>query len=213
MVTAFITGIAIGAILAISVGPVIFSIIRNSVNYGYKAGISFALGVSFSDTLYVVLGNLAGGYISLLEGYKRPIGVGGGVLLLGMGLYSFFFRRISLGSEEEKLRYLRKGDYARFWLGGFLMNSLNPGVILFWVPTIAGISVKFPGAEQRLLLYLTCLGLVLSTDLVKVFLAHRIRHRLTLRMVLVLNRVAGVILMVFGTFLVYKMLFGHGNFR
>src|SRR5579875_1927066 len=103
MLLAFITGLAIGAFLSISMGPVVFALIKQSVNNGLKSGILFALGVSFSDTSFVLLGNLASQYILMLESFKRQIGIGGGILLLLMGIHAIFFRKPSLGSGDEEM--------------------------------------------------------------------------------------------------------------
>jgi hypothetical protein len=56
-------------------------------------------------------------------------------------------------------------------------------------------------------MYLTCLAWVLSTDVLKVFVADKIRHKLTLSNVVWLNKIAGVSLIVFGVILLYKVLF------
>ncbi|MBX6379112.1 MAG: LysE family transporter [Thermoflavifilum aggregans] len=211
MLLAFITGLAIGAFLSISMGPVVFALIKQSVNNGLKSGILFALGVSFSDTSFVLLGNLASQYILMLESFKRQIGIGGGILLLMMGIHAIFFRKPSLGSGDEEMPPLGKKDYLKSWLAGLLMNTLNPAVVLFWIPTIAGLTVKFPDPDERVVLYVTCLGFVLTTDLIKATLADKIRHKLTLRKVILLNRISGTIICCFGLFLIYKVIFEVGN--
>jgi len=103
MLLAFITGLAIGAFLSISMGPVVFALIKQSVNNGLKSGVLFALGVSFSDTSFVLLGNLASQYILMLENFKRQIGISGGVLLLLMGIHAIFFRKPNLSSGDEEI--------------------------------------------------------------------------------------------------------------
>ncbi|MHB1921825.1 MAG: LysE family translocator [Chitinophagaceae bacterium] len=203
MITAFIAGIALGAILAISVGPVIFAIIKHSINSGFRAGMSFALGVSFSDILYVVLGNFAGAMVYLLEDYKKLIGIGGGILLMVMGIYGLFFREIKLAAGESPIPYLGKRDYVKIWISGFAMNALNPGVILFWLTVCTSNSAM--ALDYRFVLYGTCLTIVLGTDLLKVFLADRIRHQLTLKNVILLNRISAIFILIFGAILIYKV--------
>ncbi len=50
-------GLALGFVLALSVGPIIFTIIKQSLNNGHKGGFSFVAGVWVSDILLVVLSN------------------------------------------------------------------------------------------------------------------------------------------------------------
>jgi threonine/homoserine/homoserine lactone efflux protein len=44
MTSALIAGLAFGLFMAISVGPTIFAILKYSISYGWKAGISFVIG-------------------------------------------------------------------------------------------------------------------------------------------------------------------------
>ena len=55
MIEAFIKGFALGLLLVFSVGPVIFTIIKQSINHGKRGGFSFVAGVWFSDVIWVVL--------------------------------------------------------------------------------------------------------------------------------------------------------------
>jgi threonine/homoserine/homoserine lactone efflux protein len=44
-----IKGLLLGLILSISIGPVIFAILKQSLTNGHKAGYAFVAGVSLSD--------------------------------------------------------------------------------------------------------------------------------------------------------------------
>ena len=56
-IEAILKGLAMGLLLALSVGPVIFTIIKQSINNGRGGGFSFVIGVWISDFLLVVLSN------------------------------------------------------------------------------------------------------------------------------------------------------------
>ena len=49
MIAPLLKGLVLGIFLAISVGPVIFAILKQSINYGHKAGYIFVAGISVSD--------------------------------------------------------------------------------------------------------------------------------------------------------------------
>jgi threonine/homoserine/homoserine lactone efflux protein len=178
------------------------------VNNGFKAGISFVLGVSFSDVVFVLVGNLATSFIEGLEDYKRSIGIVGGIMLVCMGLYGLLFKKIKISTGEEKPEMFRTHDYLKIWLAGFLMNTLNPGVLIFWLGVCVANSATT--ASHRLIMYGVCLALVLSMDILKVFVSDKIRHKLTLTNVIWLNRVAGAAMILFGVVLLYKVLFETG---
>ncbi|MBP1653057.1 MAG: Lysine exporter protein [Bacteroidetes bacterium] len=203
--SAVFSGVALGLVLSVSVGPVIFAIIKYSVNNGFKAGISFALGVSFSDIFYVLLGNLATAFFLDLKEYNKPIGIVGGSLLICMGLYGLLFKKVKISTGDEKPEMFRTHDYLKIWLAGFLMNSLNPGVILFWLGICVSNSPHTTG--HKIITYGVCLVWVLSTDILKVFVADKIRHKLTLTNVKWLNKISGASMIVFGVLLLYQMVF------
>lgn len=205
MIAALIGGLGLGLVLSLSVGPVIFAIIKYSINNGFKAGISFALGVSFSDIFFVVTGNLLTSFITGLEEYNKWIGISGGTLLIGMGIYGLLFKKVKISTGDEPPEMFRTHDYLKIWLAGFLMNTLNPGVLLFWLPVCVANSAT--SISHRIITYSSCLIWVLSTDVLKVFVADKIRHKLTLSNVVWLNKIAGGSMILFGMVLLYKVVF------
>ena len=53
-----IKGLLLGLILSISLGPVIFAIIKQSLTNGRKAGYIFVAGVSSSDVILIFIANV-----------------------------------------------------------------------------------------------------------------------------------------------------------
>lgn len=212
MVTSFIAGLGLGVFLSLSVGPVIFMIIKYSIDSGFKAGMSFAIGVSCSDTMYVILGNFASAFVHQLDDMKKIIGVAGGIVLIAIGLYGIFFKEVRISSGENKLNKMlvTKSDYFRIWLSGYLMNTLNPAVLIFWLGVCTANGAL--ELEDRVVLFGTALAFTLGADITKVFLADKIRHRLTLKTVIWLNRVASICMMLFGGILIYAVLFRIARF-
>ena len=82
MIEAFIKGFALGLLLVFSVGPVIFTIIKQSINHGKRGGFSFVAGVWFSDVIWVVLSNGFSEIIKSLLNFKVPIGIAGSLFCL-----------------------------------------------------------------------------------------------------------------------------------
>ena len=67
MLESVLKGLALGFALALSVGPIIFTIIKHSLNNGHKGGFSFVAGVWVSDILLVVLSNTLTAAVTLLD--------------------------------------------------------------------------------------------------------------------------------------------------
>lgn len=205
MITALVKGTLLGLLLIISVGPVMFSIIKQSLNNGHKGGFSFILGVSASDITLVVLSNAFTEIFDSIKRYANDLGIAGSCLLIVIGVYFLFFKKIQTAEEAVQLAVFRKRDYARIFLSGYFMNCLNPAVLLFWFTWATAFATMT--LTDKIILFSTCLGLVFAGDLAKVFLANRIRPRLTRHNIHLINRISGLILVGFGVVLLYGILF------
>ena len=204
MIAALLKGLVLGLMLSISVGPVIFSIIKQSINNGHKGGFAFIAGVSVSDISLVVVSNL---FTVLFEGlleYQTAIGIGGSVMLIAMGIYVTFFKKLKVKEGASQIVIMRKRDYVKTFLAGFFMNILNPGVIGFWLLTSTSLLTQT--LEYRLVVFSTCLVVVGGLDIAKVMLAGRIRTKLTPHNVHIINRISGLILIGFGIALIWGIL-------
>jgi threonine/homoserine/homoserine lactone efflux protein len=198
-------GLTFGLLLSIAVGPVLFSIIKQSINNGHKGGLAFVLGVSASDVTLVLISNVFTELFNTLQVHKKEVGIAGSVLLILMGVFFLFFKKIKVNEEGKQVMLFRKRDYAKLFLAGYFMNVLNPGVILFWVTTST--TVAYVPNNNRIIIFITCLLFVLAMDILKVMLAGKIRKRLTPHNIHILNRISGIILIVFGIALIWGLLY------
>ncbi len=210
MIEVLIKGITLGLLLSISVGPVMFSVIKQSLNNGHRGGIAFIIGVSVSDILIVLASNVFTEFFSSIGEFKKEIGITGSVFLITMGIYFIFFKKVSV-NEEGKQTFLkfRKRDYVKTFLSGFFMNTLNPTIFIFWLT--ASTAFVAHTIQQRIVIFLTCLVIVFIFDIVKVLLAGKIRNKLTPHNILLINRVSGVVLIGFGISLIGGLLFYTGK--
>jgi threonine/homoserine/homoserine lactone efflux protein len=205
MVEALLKGITLGLLLSISVGPVMFSIIKQSLNNGHTGGLAFIIGVSASDVTMVLISNVFTQLFATLSSHKREIGIAGSIFLISVGIYFLFFKKINVNEEGQQVFVpFRKRDYARLALSGYFMNTLNPAVFLFWFT--ASTTFINHTLQQKLVLFLVCLAIVFSTDIAKVMLAGKIRKKLTPHNIHIINRVNGIILIGFGVALIWGLL-------
>ena len=202
---ALTSGILLGLFMAISVGPTLFAIIRYSVHDSYKAGIAFILGVSFSDIIYVMLANIAPKWLEFLKDHKETVGYIGSALFIIMGLISLLRKYKPKRPKQGKAVAISRGAYFKIWGTGFLMNALNPAVVLLWVG--AASAVVGSQISIRFVFFGVCLGIVLGFDVLKVFLADKIRRVLTLRRIMYLNRISALCILIFGFILLAKTYF------
>src|SRR5918993_4543668 len=180
MLDALIKGLALGLILTLSVGPVIFTIIKQSLNNGKEGGLSFVAGVWLSDIILVILSNVFSEWVTEVLEYKRTIGFTGSLFLIGMGVYFVFFKKVKLKTDAagNEARF-RKRDFAKLCLSGFLINTLNPSVLFFWLINATAFAVTHT-LKQRILIFTICLLFNIAADILKVFMAGKLRERLNL---------------------------------
>ena len=204
MIEAIVKGLTFGLLLSISVGPVLFSIIKQSLNNGHRGGLTFVFGVSASDITMVLLVNLFTTLFDQLKSHKYVVGIAGCIFLVSMGIYFLFFKKVKVNEEGKQVFKFRKRDYAKIFLSGYFMNTLNPSVFIFWI--YASTAVIDLTLNQKIIAFATCLLWMLGTDILKVFLAGKIRNRLTPHNIHIVNRINGLLLIVFGIALVWGLL-------
>jgi threonine/homoserine/homoserine lactone efflux protein len=210
MIQSILKGLALGFVLALSVGPIIFTIIKQSLSHGHVGGFSFVSGVWLSDILLVVLSNVFTVLVAELLEYKKDIAYGGSIFLVLMGVYFVFFKKVHLNNTGTGAREaIKKREMARIFASGFLINTLNPGVIVFWLGNATVLSVTHT-LDQRIVIFSVCLLVNMSADVGKVLMAGKLRSRLTQKNLSIINRISGTILIGFGIALAWGVIF-FGN--
>jgi len=203
---AIIYGLTLGCILALSVGPVIFTVIKQSLNNGHTGGFAFVTGVWISDIILVVVSNAFSAFVTGLMAYKSVIGYLGSTFLVAVGIFYLFFKKVTLRTDADgnALKF-RKRDMFKILSSGFLLNTLNPSIFLFWLGTASACS-KY-SFNQRLLIFSICLAVNIAADILKVMLAGKLRNKLTLHNISLINKLSGIILVGFGLVLFYAAFF------
>lgn len=206
MIEALLKGLALGFILALSVGPVIFTIIKQSIYNGHEGGFSFVAGVWLSDIVLVILSNAFTELVKQLLEYKQLIGYVGSGFLLAMGIYYLFFKKAKVANGAGVEVKLGRKDHTQIALSGFLINTLNPSVIIFWLVNATAFAVSHT-LQQRIIIFTTCILFNILADVAKVLLAGSLGKRLTAHNISLITRISGAILIVFGIALIYGIIF------
>ena len=203
-------GILLGLTLAILTGPAFFALLQTSIRYGYKSGIAFAIGVFVSDTTLILLS-----YLGALQLFKDPkhsfiTGVIGGTILIMFGIFNVFQKHpLNLKEEGEDVEKMipQKTTLPVAALKGFAINLINPFVILFWLGVVSVESTRYKFSSIDIFsLFCATLLTVLSTDILKSMAAQKITSFLNPNILLWVNRIAGVILIISGVSLIWKVM-------
>ena len=191
-------GVKFGIVLAFLVGPVFFTIIQTSVERGFIKGVMVALGVSLSDTLYVAIC-----YLGLFQFLNEPafrvkMAYAGGAILILFGLYHMLVK--SRKSSGATVRSAHEKNFMKYIGKGFVINGITPMVLIFWIGTlsVATIDMGYSRGYELLIFFASLLGTVLTTDILKAYLADKLRVLVTHRFLMIINILVGICLLIFG---------------
>ena len=207
MIESIIKGIGLGLFLALSVGPVIMTVVKHSVNNGRAGGMSFVGGVWVSDLLLVLVSNIFSGLVVKALLFKSAIGYVGSSFIISLGIYYIFFKKVSLRESDPDVQIIfSKRDMSKVFISGFLINTLNPSVLLFWLLNATALA-SLHTVTERMVIFGICLLINMAADTAKVMLAARYRNNLNLKTITAINRISGTILIGFGLVIIYKYVF------
>lgn len=207
MIESIIKGSGLGLILAISVGPVIFTILKQSINNGHKGGFSFVAGVWLSDIILVVISNMFSSIVVEALAFKNTIGYTGAAFVITLGIYYLFFKKVYFGEDNNGLLVqFGKKAFTKAFMSGFLINTLNPSVMLFWLINATAFAASHTITE-RIVIFGVCLLINIVADIMKVILAAKVRHSLTPHNIRIINKISGSILIFFGAAIIYGIYF------
>ena len=210
MMNAVLKGLAISLLLIFSVGPIVFTIIKQSVVNGRTGGFSFVAGVWLSDLLIVLLSNIFSEMVTSLLHFKKAIGLTGSIFLVAMGVFYLFFKKIKMRSVEESAIRVSASTHVRLAISGFFINTLNPAVIAFWLTTATTLAIA-NSIRERIIIFSTCILVNFGADVGKVLLAGRLSKRLTHKNIVLINKTSGLLLLIFGVVLLLGVLYSTTN--
>ena len=191
--------------MVFSVGPVVFTIIKQSINNGRAGGFSFVAGVWLSDFFWVILSNVFSELVGQMLHFKKEIGFAGSLFLLALGIYYLFFKKIHLKEDEAKIK-ITTSKHAQLVLSGFVINSVNPAVMAFWLTTATAIAASH-NLKERIIIFTTCIVINTTVDILKVLLAGKIRKSLNEKNISLINKISGLILLSFAAALIFGLFY------
>lgn len=207
MVEAVVAGLLLGFALIFSVGPVIFTILKLRINYGLISALFFISGVWLSDLLWVVGANWFGYFLESLTAYKIEIGVAGGIFLIGLGAFYLFFKKYRSKAEMDNNKEIIGANGAKLFATGFIINTLNPGVIALWLA--AATKSLSSTLQEKFITFSICLGINIAADFLKIYLAGRLRNKLNDKNITIINKLSGLLFICFGVALIIGAWFSH----
>ncbi|MCC5921090.1 MAG: LysE family translocator [Cyclobacteriaceae bacterium] len=194
-------GLLFGLILSVSIGPVFFALIQNAIENGFFAGFLMAVGIAVSDAAFISILFFGLAAYADNSSFQMVLGGVGGLIMLAFGIGSLIKPAPhSASSLEVRQRHTKKKHIVK----GFLLNGINPFVLIFWLGIVSLAKVKYQySGQEAFWFFFLIVATVFFFDLIKSYLAMRLKRLITPRLMKILNRIVGLLLIVFALRLFY----------
>jgi len=202
--------IGIGFLLSVMVGPVFFVLLETSITKGVRASLYLDLGVFISDVIYILFAFI---FAAQIKGFTNDasnnnfiLGIIGGILFVGYGIYTLFFKSKNEITAKSKSTTIKNADSLVLGIKGFMLNFANPAVLFYWIGIIAqGNQITDKDHPGQLIIFVSLVLLTyFAMDVLKILGAKKLRPLVTGALLLALNRLIGIIFTAIGVFLILK---------
>jgi threonine/homoserine/homoserine lactone efflux protein len=192
-------GVLTGILLSVYLGPTFFTVMETLMRRGAKAAILLNAGIWLSDITCIIVA-----YFGAAE-LMQPIKDNVIFKLVAGAAFLFFGLTYLLRKPDETVKPLGGVGVIILLVKGFLINTLNPGVLVFWfgamIVAVTGLDLN----GVQVIYYFACTIFTLITfDLLKIMFSHKLRKVVTELVMTRLFRITGIILMSLGIFVIIR---------
>ena len=204
MLIGFIKAIIIGLMVTIPLGPVGVMCIQKTISKGRWAGFSFGLGSSLTDFFYSIVALFSLSFVSeFLDRNRLWVIFIGGVIITFFGIHLGLSNPVKQFRQQRKKKTIQIPTRERFkdGLQGFAMTISNPGALVMILGAFAFAGISPETVRNPLAMILMVLGVALGSALWWFGLSSTVsilRKHFTLRGLLILNRISGIIIFLLG---------------
>lgn len=195
---AILHGFQLGFIMFFLVGPVFFLLMEETLYRGKKAASILAVGLWTSDFIYALIAYFG---ISTFLNYtdlSYNFGYIAVFILLLAGVTSVI-RKDKIHTRKN----LKLAGVGNLYLKGFLLNTFNPFVIVFWIAIAT--QINFANNQRVVAFYTSLFVTILAGDFFKILVVSKLSKRLLPAHVAIIRAIGGVLLIVFALLLAYRI--------
>lgn len=203
----FVRGLVVGFAIAAPVGPIGLLCIQRTLAHGRLVGLATGLGAATADAFYGLVAGLGLTAISaFLTGQRLWLGIIGGLFLCYLGVRTFL-----ASPADQAAKVQSQGGLWGAYLSTLLLTLTNPMTIFSFMAVFAGLGLAAAGAGQGG-------GMGAATLVAGVFLGSAlwwlllsggtslVRGWINASTLVWVNRIAGVILVGFGGYLLLGLM-------
>ena len=197
-----IQGLFVGLGTSFIIGPVFFTLIKNSLQGSKLNGILTALGILLSDIFVAFICLIFSKEFLINYVNQTSSQIIGACILAFFGI-SILFKPVQLSDNQEK--QLPKKAIKPF-MQGFTVNFINPAVFVIWIGFVTIAEQTFAESYHIYWFIFGILIGIFTTDVMKVFGASFIADYLNPKNLISLSKIIGMLLILFSIIVVINAL-------
>jgi threonine/homoserine/homoserine lactone efflux protein len=198
-----ISGLAYGFGISFMLGTVFFTLIQQGLKHGAKAGVAIATGVIITDIIFISLAYWFTDLASVwIENHKTVITLGGGIFIIGMGIFGLIKKSKVQESKEEK------SDFSPFKLMGIgaTLNATNPVNFFVWLTLQTLLLSKGYKTTEIVTFFTASLAAIFMAEVAFAWLAFYVKNKLNRKVLVYIKTGINVIFIAIGLYLVISVL-------
>lgn len=204
-----IRGIIIGLLASIPLGPIGVLCIQRTINKGKLSGFISGMGASVADTIFAAIAGFGLSYITnFIQEQQNIIEFAGGMLIMILGVKIFFSNPITQIKRNRKKKNNLYEDFFSVLI--LTLSNLLAAIFLFGA-LFAAIGGTKATSSPMATIY-TVIGVFAGStfwwytlsSFVNIF-----RRKFRLRQLFWMNRLTGVVIIIFGIAALFKVLIIH----
>lgn len=193
-----IKGVIVGVVVSAPLGPVGVLCIQRTLNKGRWYGFVTGLGAALSDIIYALITGYGMSFVvDFIENPQNMfyLQLIGSIMLLIFGIYTFRSNPVNSIRPVSA----NKGTLVHNFVTAFFVTLSNPLIIFLFIGLFARFSFVLPEARiyEQSVGYLAIVGGALLWWFVITWLVNKLRSQFDLRGIWILNRIIGIVVMIF----------------
>lgn len=193
----FIKGIIVGVSVSAPLGPVALICVQKTLNRGAITGFISGLGAACADTIYAIIAAFSTTFISnFVDTQQFLLRVAGGLLLVIFGVKIYLTNTI----KQVRRQKIKKSNSIGDFLSVFFVTISNPITIIFFGAVFTGLGLV--SADSLTFSSYFLIGGVLTGTIIWWLILSTVislfRHKIRLRSLWWINKIAGAVVTVLG---------------
>ena len=197
----FLEGYLIGLAMIVFIGPVFFTLLQSALRFGKLSGTMVAFGIIVSDIVCILIYFFGLNSIELPAYFNNIVAAIGALVLIALGL-----KYLLQKPPNSEVVFASKLNLVSSFTNGFLVNFVNPFVFVVWAGIVLFAKESYSTPTEVQVHLIGVLAGIITTDLLKVLLADKIKPFLKPKILEKTTRFFGIVMIGFAFRLILYLL-------